>query len=114
MDVDNTTQEESRVHLPPLEAPPTLGPEEMTPSSRRAGSSEMLARLLRMADSYRTRNALHQAVEMYFELVESHPDTSEAAQAEQRLIEIGDNYERNGELRQARSIFERLQETAAE
>ena len=114
MNVDSTILEENRGHLQPLEAPPALSPEEVISPAKRAGGSEMLARLLKMADSYRARNALHQAAEMYFELVECHPDTSEAAKAEQRLIEIGDNYERNGELRQARSIFERLQETAAE
>ena len=114
MNVDSVTRDANTVHLPPPEVPPALSPEAMNQPVRQALSSGMLARLLRMANSYRATNALHQAAELYFELVDCHPDTPEAAQAEERLIEIGDSYERNGELRQARNIFERLLETAPE
>jgi tetratricopeptide (TPR) repeat protein len=74
-------------------------------------SAMLLNRLLKMADGYQAANALHQAAEMYFELVDRHPDTLEAVQARKCLIGLGENYERKGELRQARSIFERLLET---
>jgi hypothetical protein len=65
-----------------------------------------------MAGEYRAANSLHQAAEMYFELVDSHPGTLEAIQARKCLLEIGDSNERAGELRQSRSIIERLLETA--
>jgi tetratricopeptide (TPR) repeat protein len=74
--------------------------------------SVLLKRLLEMADGYQATNAPHQAAEMYFELVDCHPDTLEAVQARQGLIEISERYERNGDLRQARSIYERLLKTA--
>jgi len=74
--------------------------------------SVLLKHLLEMADGYQATNALHQAAEMYFELVDCHPDTLEAVQARKGLIEISEGYERNSELRQARSIYERLLNTA--
>ena len=74
--------------------------------------SVLLNRLLKMADGYQATNAPHQAAEMYFELIDCHPDTLEAVQARKGLIEISEGYERSGNLRQARSIYERLFKTA--
>jgi len=74
--------------------------------------SVLLNRLLKMADGYQATNAPHQAAEMYFELVDCHPDTLEAVQARKGLIEISEGYERSCNLRQARSIYERLLKTA--
>ena len=74
--------------------------------------SVLLNRLLKMADGYQATNAPHQAAEVYFELIDCHPDTLEAVQARKGLIEISEGYERSGNLRQARSIYERLFKTA--
>jgi len=74
--------------------------------------SVLLNRLLKMADGYQATNAPHQAAEMYFELVDCHPDTLEAVLARKGLIEISEGYELSGNLRQARSIYERLIKTA--
>ena len=74
--------------------------------------SVLLNRLLKMADGYQATNAPHQAAEMYFELIDCHPNTLEAIQARKGLIEISEGYERSGNLRQARSIYERLFKTA--
>ena len=88
--------------LPPAPADPAAAavqPEAVNP---------LLTRLLKIADSYLRENAFRQAIEIYFELVEKHPNTPEAEQARQRLAEIGEYYERWGEFRQARSLYERL------
>lgn len=61
-----------------------------------------------MADTYRQAGSLRQAVEMYFELVREHADTSQALQAEERLLDVARLYEQTGELRQARGIYEQL------
>ena len=111
MNVDNSTQGVNPAVPPPLETPSVPGQEESLPPVPNAFGSALRARLLSMADGYRLTNAPHQALEMYFELLACHPDTPEAAQAQSRLLEIGDRYERYGEPRQARSIFERLMET---
>ncbi len=71
-------------------------------------SSPVLARLLRMADGYRRSGAPHQAIEMYFELVDRHGDTAEGEQAHARLMDVCEQYEREGKMRQARSLYERL------
>lgn len=104
---DPIPQQETTVTLPP---PPTaqLGPEAPPAPARPDHGRVLLARLLKMADGYRAANQVHQAIEMYFHLLERYPDAPEAAQAEERLIAIGDRLERGGELRQARSLFERL------
>ena len=85
--------------VPPAPAVMPGQPESVNP---------LLTHLLRIADGYRAENALRQAIEIYFELVENHPDTPEATQANQRLTEIGEQYERSGEFRQARSLYKRL------
>ena len=45
---------------------------------------------------------------MYFELVRQHAESPQALQAEERLLEVAQNYEKAGELRQARGIYEQL------
>ena len=61
-----------------------------------------------MADTYRKSGALHQAIEMYFEIIREHPDTHQARLAEDRLLDVARTHEQAGELRQARGIYEQL------
>lgn len=70
--------------------------------------AELRQRLLRMANGYVATRSLHHAAEMFFELAEKHPGTLEALQSRKSLLDIGEAYEHNGELHQARSIYERL------
>ena len=70
--------------------------------------SRALVHLLKMADGYLAARALHQAVAIYFELLEEHGGTQEAGRACERLLEIADHYEKAGEFHQARSIYERM------
>ena len=85
-------------------APATAPCSQQPPGAERA----LLARLLNMADRYRDEGAIEQAKEMYFSLAESHADAPEAARARERLIEIAEHYEAGGQLRWARSMYERL------
>ena len=68
----------------------------------------LLDHLLKMADDYRAEDALRQAMEIYFELAEAHPDTPQGEQARKWLIALAEHYEHVGAPRQARSIYERL------
>ena len=70
--------------------------------------SRALLRLLAMADAYLRSNDLHQAIEMYFELMSEHSETAVAEQAEARVLDVARQHELAGELRQARAIYERL------
>ncbi|WP_435011900.1 tetratricopeptide repeat protein (plasmid) [Tundrisphaera lichenicola] len=97
-----------------LDSPHAIPP---TPWSRPAGSDRedrpssqdrALLRLLAMADAYLRSNELHQALEMYFELMSEHPETAVAEQAEDRILDVARQHEQAGELRQARAIYERL------
>jgi hypothetical protein len=89
-----------KVHRPPahvtVEHPPV------------DNQSRILARFLQMADTYRSEGSLHQALELYFSLLENHYDSPEARQAEECLLDMGRDYERTGERKQARAIYERL------
>jgi hypothetical protein len=67
-----------------------------------------LARLLAMADAYLRAGSLRQALEMYFELYNSHPDTPEGVQAEHRILKVARRHEDDGELHSARAIYEQL------
>ncbi|HEX8199339.1 MAG TPA: tetratricopeptide repeat protein [Isosphaeraceae bacterium] len=85
---------------------PVARPElESGPSPREL---RILTRLLALADTYRAGGSLRQAISMYLELVQDHPDTPQAQRAEDRLLEIARDYEEAGELRSARSLYEIL------
>jgi hypothetical protein len=83
----------------------TNSEQQQAPAAPRSG---LLARLLTIAERYRAEGAHRQAVPIYFELAEGHPETAEGQSARQALLEVGEWYERNGEFRQARSLYERL------
>ena len=70
--------------------------------------SPLLTKLLKIADMYRADESIHQAMSIYFELAEEHAGTPEAYEALERLLDIAKNYEDAGEIRQARSLYERL------
>ncbi|MBM4035562.1 MAG: hypothetical protein FJ291_27795 [Planctomycetes bacterium] len=84
--------------------PLPAGPPQLVPN----GGSRLLNHLLEMADTLRTQSKLHQAIELYFTLVEGHPGTGQAGQAFERLVEIAEGYDEAGERHQARSLYERL------
>lgn len=71
-------------------------------------SEALSGRLLMMANRYRTEGDIHQALEIYWTLVDEYPDTSQAKIATKKLMEIAEEYDREGARRMARSMFERL------
>ncbi|MEI7705195.1 MAG: hypothetical protein WCK73_11430 [Deltaproteobacteria bacterium] len=71
-------------------------------------SGPVRARLLRMADGYRRAGSPNQAIEMYFELAERDGETPEGQKARDGLMALCEEYERDGKLRQARALYERL------
>jgi tetratricopeptide (TPR) repeat protein len=86
---------------------PALPAPEAVPVQPEA-SNPLLGHLLKIAESYRIEYALRQAIEIYFETADNFPNTPEAQQARQKLTEIAEHYERSGEFRQARSLYQRL------
>lgn len=66
------------------------------------------SRLLSMADGYLRSGSLRQALEMYFDLMDGYPGTTEAEQAEEQTLEVASRHEQAGELHLARAIYERL------
>jgi hypothetical protein len=89
---------EDRSAAPPAEAaPPAV-----------SAVNPLLTRLLAIADGYRTAGNFRQAIGVCLTLIDGHPDSSEARQARAMLLEVGAWYERHGDFRQARSLYERL------
>lgn len=70
--------------------------------------SPALADLLEIAEAYFAAGAIHQAMEIYFELVSEHGGAPEGMQAGDRLMNIARRYVSAGMLHQARAIYERL------
>jgi hypothetical protein len=98
----------SPVNFPPRVKPAqaqTMQPAHDVPPPPR---SRALHRLLAMADMYLRADSLRQALEMYFDLIRSYPDTLEALQAEERVLEVARRHEEAGELHSARAIYEQL------
>jgi hypothetical protein len=98
----------SSLNFPPRVRPAqaqTMQPAHDVPPPPR---SRALRRLLAMADMYLRADSLRQALEMYFDLMRSYPDTPEALQAEERLLEVARRHEEDGELHSARAIYEQL------
>ncbi len=96
-----TTAEEGLPQLPPQANPPP-------PHKTAEPPPTILGRLFRMAEGYHQRKETNQAIEMYFELVERNAGTQEGRMARERLMQICDDYEREGKVRQARALYERL------
>jgi hypothetical protein len=88
----------------PAPAPMAQPAHEVPPAPR----SRVLPRLLAMADMYLRADSLRQALEMYFDLIRSHPDTPEAILAEERVLEVARRHEEAGELHSARAIYDQL------
>ena len=99
-------------HASTSPAAPAVAGTGRIPSARPKRSSRPrrlpLARLLGMADRYRAENAVRQAAEIYFEIIERHPGNATARQAQERLMDMAERYEQSGRRHEARAIYERL------
>ena len=79
-----------------------------TVAVQRSIGSIMLERLFAMAQRYRNDGNLRQASEMFWTLVQDHPDTQQAEDAKAELLLLAESYERAGNQHMARSMYERL------
>ena len=78
------------------------------PAPRPEAESPVLAQLLEIADGYLAAGNVHQAMEIYFELLSEHCDAPEGMYAGDRLMNIARRYVSAGKLHQARALYERL------
>jgi hypothetical protein len=89
-------------------AAPPVPPPELPPPPADDYDTRALGMLLRIADSHRAANAVRQAIEMYFSILEKYANLPESRKARERLLEIAEEFEGRGQLRQARALVERL------
>ena len=64
--------------------------------------------MLKRAESWQEAGKMHQAMDMYFRLVENFPDTDEASKAEERLLSLAQELEEKGKVYMAMGIHDRL------
>lgn len=96
----------------------TAEPERSAPNGKRGGVPEergaaeglaaMAERLLVMAEGYRQRGAIWQAMDLYWKVIAEFPDTAQSAAAREVLMTLALHYEREGHQHLARSLYERL------
>jgi TolA-binding protein len=67
-----------------------------------------LDHLFGMAQHYCSEGNLRQAMEIYWMLSEDHSETAQGQEAQDRLLELADVYQRVGSRHQARAVYERL------
>ncbi|MGQ0708626.1 MAG: hypothetical protein ACT4NV_02645 [Rhodoferax sp.] len=78
------------------------------PSAQEVTNLAMLGRLLALGQRYRQEGNLRQATELFWTLVEEHPQTPQAEAAKLALLELAEGYGRAGAQRMERSMYERL------
>ncbi|WP_018402851.1 tetratricopeptide repeat protein [Marinobacter gelidimuriae] len=84
---------------------PAIAP---TGSAEEATGGSLLDRLLGMAHRYRSEGNMRQAMEMYWALLENHPETAQALVAHATLLKLAEAHERDGARHAARYMYERL------
>ena len=87
---------------------PDIAAAATSPATPLKAEPPVLPRLLEIADAYFAAGAVHQAMEIYFELVGQYSDAPEGTQAGDRLMNIARRYVSAGMLHQARAVYERL------
>jgi hypothetical protein len=68
----------------------------------------VLARLLRMANDLQKAGETRHAMFLFSKLRKDYPGSLEAEQASEHLIEVAEHFEREGDARQAQSVYEEL------
>lgn len=76
-------------------------------------SNPLLGKLLAMARRAQREGSSRQAMELYWSIIDKYPDTSEAGVSKNELFAIAEGFERAGNVRMARGMYERLMELEA-
>lgn len=100
-------REDNTFPTPDVDGSSTLAP---VPTSVPEPSDEhaVLARLLVVAQAYRTEGSVWNAMDLFWKLAEDFPGTQQATEAQKILLEIASKYERDGARHAARTIYERF------
>lgn len=81
---------------------------QLTHSPKLPGECTILDRFLVMAQAYRAEGNVFNAMELFWKLVEDYPDSPQAEESKNALIEIAMQYEHEGLRHPAYAIYERL------
>lgn len=68
----------------------------------------VLSRLLAMARRYQAAGNARAAMDLYWELAEDHHGTAEGSASRIALLDLAARYERDGAVRMARGMYERI------
>jgi len=66
--------------------------------------------LMRTGRTYQEQGNIHQAIYVYFNVIDRHAGTKEAQEASDRLLKIAQEYEQNGQLYMAKHLYQRIED----
>jgi len=53
---------------------------------------------------------VHQAIYVYFSVIDRHPGTKEAQEAYDQLLKIAEDYEETGQLYMGKHLYQRIED----
>jgi hypothetical protein len=69
---------------------------------------QSLDHLLAMAQSYRSEGNPRQAMDIYWKVFDDYSDTTQGQEAQESLLSLAEEYEREGYRHQSRAVYVRL------
>lgn len=72
------------------------------------GSQSHVATMLRLARQLQNAGRIHKACELYFDILQTAPDSKEAPEARQMLLWLAEEYERQGKPLLALDLYQKV------
>ncbi|MFQ5872494.1 MAG: tol-pal system YbgF family protein [Dehalococcoidia bacterium] len=66
--------------------------------------------LMRTGRTYEEQANIHQAIYVYYQMIDRYPDSREAQESYERLLRIARDYEEQGQLYQAKHLYTRIED----
>ena len=67
------------------------------------------ASMLRMATTWQSHGQINQASDAYFRLLKEYPQTDEAEESREKLLELAACYERSGQFHLAMGLYDKIE-----
>lgn len=68
------------------------------------------ASMLRMATTWQSHGQINQASDAYFRLLKNHPETIEAEESRERLLQLAARHERSGQFHLAMDLYDKIEQ----
>lgn len=82
----------------------------MTEAKTEQASALARASMLRMATTWQSLGQINQASDVYLRLLKKHPETREAEESRERLLQLAARFEQSGRFRLAMGLYDEIDE----